>query len=148
MFQPFIPFLHGILPSCVGPCFLTILRKQLVLPFDLIFFLRSSMVAILCCYFISSSSVCSSCLLCRHWRKVSPSNPLFTFLFRISCFCALFSIGLPLPLKAPFLLSSTLYLSRIHLTLVQCSPSFHLFRIFHHLAFTGPSSLSPLRRAT
>ena len=29
VFQPFISFLHGVLPSCVGPCFLTIFRKHL-----------------------------------------------------------------------------------------------------------------------
>ena len=29
MLQPFIPLLHDILPSSVGPCFLTIFRKQL-----------------------------------------------------------------------------------------------------------------------
>ena len=28
MLQPFIPFLRGIIPSCAGPSFLTIPRKQ------------------------------------------------------------------------------------------------------------------------
>ena len=32
VFQPFIPFLHGVLQSCMGLCFLTIFRKHLCDP--------------------------------------------------------------------------------------------------------------------
>ena len=91
------------------------------LPFDLFFFVRSFMIAILCYCFISSSSVNSSCLLCKRCKLYSPnkakilaqqsSHHLLIF-FLLFLRTLLNSKGSPLPLKAPLLLSSTLYLSR------------------------------------
>ena len=42
-----------------------------ILPFDLLFFVRSFIIFILCCCFISSPSVDSSCMLCRRCRLYS-----------------------------------------------------------------------------
>ena len=78
-------------------------------------------MAILCCCFISSSSVSSSCLLCRRCKLSSldkekslakQSSHQFLILYLLLLCTFFHSNGLPLPLKAPFLFSSTLYLSR------------------------------------
>ena len=122
-----------------------------VLPFDLIFFLRSSMVAILCCYFIFSSSVCSSCLLCRRLNEEKSLAQQSSLHFLIPYFLLLRTLfhSVASAFEGPFialfdfvLVQDFLFHSlrqvlpaKIHLTLVQSSPSFHLFCIFHHLAF-------------
>ena len=63
--QPVVPFLHDVFQSSLKPCFLTPCSQQLtVLPFDLIFFTISFIIFILCCRFISSSSVENFCILC------------------------------------------------------------------------------------
>ena len=62
------------------PSFLTVCRQQLSNPpsvfgihpsFDLLFFVISCMTFILCCLVLSSSSVDSSCLLCRRCKLYS-----------------------------------------------------------------------------
>ena len=92
-----------------------------ILPFDLIFFIRSFMMAILCYCFISSCSVSSSCLLCSRCKLYSlnkeksldqQSSHHFVILYFLLLRTLFHSKGLSLPLKAPFLPSSTLYLSR------------------------------------
>ena len=71
-----------------------------ILPFDLIFFIRSFMISILYCCFISSSSVDPSSLLCKCCKLYSLNEEkilaqqyfLPLSFFCISCFCVLSSI--------------------------------------------------------
>ena len=116
MLQPFVPFLRGIFPSCVDPCFLTVLRQQLGFwhpSFLLIQFSLSDLfiIVILCCCFISSSSVNSSCLLWKRCKLYSlnkakilaqQSSPYFLILYLLFLRTLLHSKGSPLPLKALF----------------------------------------------
>ena len=161
VFQPFVPFMHNILPSCVGPRFFTVLCQQLrdppsvpasILPFDLIFLMRAFMIAILCCCFISSSSVDSSCLICRRCNLYSLNkensrptilSPFFYSEFLVfahpppsqgdastskDIFVAFFNIVFVQNFL--FRSSSQLLPALDNFTLIQTPPLFHLFSVF------------------
>ena len=153
--------MHGFFPSCVSPCFLASNSEThhrfwaSMLPFDLIFFIRSFMMAILRCCFISSSSVdssraCSanaaSCILYTRRKFIAQqSSPHFLILYLL--FLRTSSIskdhlslkmhlsyslrlctcpGLPPPVSQPT--SSSICRSRSGSDL----SIFHLFRVFLH----------------
>ena len=114
-----------------------------ILPFDLIFFVRSFLIAILCCCFISTSSVDSSCLLFQRCKLYSLNNE--KIIFCSSCVLSPYK-GVTSACKCPFLdlfdfvlvqdfllhSLSQLLPAQVHLALAQTSPFFHLFRVFLH----------------
>ena len=123
--------------------------------FDLIFLSRYFMIVILCCCFIFSSSVDSSCLLCKRCKLYSlnkekilaqQSSLHFLIVYFLFLRALLHFKGSPLPLKDPslalfdftlvqdFLLHSLSQLlpAYVDLALVQLSQFFHFFRVFLH----------------
>ena len=64
-------WIHAFSQSVVNNSVTTNDFRRPTLPFDLIFFVTSFIIFFFCCYFISSPSVDSSCLLCRHCRLYS-----------------------------------------------------------------------------
>ena len=121
--QPNIPFLppgwrHAFQQSAASN---SITFSASILPLNLILFVISFITFILCCLLISSSSVVSSCMLCRRCTLYSVNKAKIlaqqsSFHFRILYFLLLrtrlHSNEEPLPLQASLLLFSTLYLSK------------------------------------
>ena len=126
-----------------------------VLPFDPIFFLRSFWIAIPCCCFVSSSSVDSSCLLCKRWKLYSLNKENILAQqssLHFQCFYLLFlrtllhSKGLPLQLNAPLSLFSTLHLSKTSSSILSAKFIQHgsislWFGLLHFSSLPCPPSL-------
>ena len=119
-----------------------------ILPCDLIFFVISFIIFILCCRFIYFPSVDSSCMLCRRCELYSlnkekilaqQSSHHFVLLCFLILRTLLHSRGAPPPLKASLLLSSTLYLSRTS----SSTLSAQLFQHWSISLWLEPSSLPP-----